>query len=61
MKVDLGPDAVTARLREACRRMAEPLVVRDPEALPAAEVEARLREACALWVTCAELAAIGPR
>lgn len=54
MAVDMDADAVTSRLREACRQMAEPIVVRS--VIPdGAEVEARLREACALWVLCASL------
>jgi hypothetical protein len=54
----MDPAAVAARLREACRLMARPIVVPDPTPTPA-QVEARLREACALWVACAELALAG--
>jgi hypothetical protein len=60
MAAEPTDDEVTARLREACRRMAEPVAVRDPDAIPDGTLSARLREACDLWVLCASLAGARP-
>lgn len=58
--IDLGAEAVTRRLREACAHLARLPAVRDPGAPTPAEATERLREAAALWVMCAKLGMRSP-
>jgi len=53
----MSPEAVSARLRLALEGIRNPVLGPDPEHPTPEQVEARLREARALWAMCARLEA----
>lgn len=57
---ELTAEGVSAGLREACRQIADPVVIPDLGTPSETQVTLRLREACALWVACARLQRLGP-